>query len=60
MVGSLLNYAIIVVVMMIVAVCVDPVLMLLFNDDWRLIVLVAQLDCNGRSLCHSADGYGHV
>jgi hypothetical protein len=58
MVGSLLNYAIIVVVMMIVAVCVDPVL--LFNDDWRLIVLVAQLDCNGRSLCHSADGYGHV
>jgi hypothetical protein len=58
MVGSLLNYAIIVVVMMIVAVCVDPVL--LFNGDWRLIVLVAQLDCNGRSLCHSADGYGHV
>ena len=58
MVGSLLNYAIIVVVMMIVAVCVDTVL--LFNGDWRLIVLVAQLDCNGRSLCHSADGYGHV
>jgi hypothetical protein len=59
---SLLYYAIIVavMVMMIVAVCVVPMLMFMFDDDWRPMVLVAQLDSNARSLCYSADGYGHA
>jgi hypothetical protein len=59
---SLLYYAIIVamMVMMIVAVCVVPMLMFMFDDDWRPMVVVAQLERNARSLCDSANGYDHA